>query len=65
LEEDGLAKMKHTVEPIIGELREAEVVLAQGQTVGEVCRSLGMAEQSFETNCSIARSSIASRKPRS
>ena len=46
-----MAKKKHTVEQIIGKLREAEVALAQGQTVGEVCRSLGVTEQSFGTSC--------------
>jgi putative transposase len=28
-------------------LREAEVGLSQGQTVGQVCRTLGIAEQTF------------------
>jgi transposase-like protein len=28
-------------------LREAEVLLAQGKKVGEVCRSLGVSEQSY------------------
>ena len=38
---------RHTVEQIIGKLREAEVQLAQGSTVGEVCRSLGVTEQTY------------------
>ena len=28
-------------------LREAEVALSQGQTVGQVCRALGISEQSY------------------
>jgi len=32
---------------IIGKLREAEVFLSQGATVGEVSRTLGIAEQSY------------------
>jgi len=28
-------------------LREAEVAMFQGQTVGQVCRSLGIVEQTF------------------
>ena len=28
-------------------LREAEVALSQGQTVGQVCRVLGVSEQSY------------------
>jgi len=38
---------RFTAEKIIGMLREAEVVLAQGKKVGEMCRSLGVSEQSY------------------
>jgi len=31
---------------IINHLREAEVLLAQGKTVGEICRQIGVSEQS-------------------
>jgi len=34
-------------EQIIGMLREAEVRLSQGATVGEVCRGFGVSEQSY------------------
>ena len=34
-------------EQVINLLREAEVALSQGQTVGEVCRSLGISAQSY------------------
>ena len=36
---------RRTVEEIITKLREAEVGLAQGETVGQVCRQLGVSEQ--------------------
>ena len=36
-----------TPEQIIGLLRQAEVDLAQGRTVGEVCRGLGVSEASL------------------
>jgi putative transposase len=42
-----MAKRKHTAEQIIGKLREAEVLLAQGQTVAQVSKALGVSEQSF------------------
>jgi len=42
-----MAKKRHTVEQIIGKLREAEVQLGQGATVGDVCRSLGITEQTY------------------
>jgi putative transposase len=38
---------RFTPERIIGLLRPAEVELAQGQRVGEVCRGLGISEQSY------------------
>jgi transposase-like protein len=38
---------RSTPEQIIGLLRQAEVELAQGRTVGEVCRGLGVSEARF------------------
>jgi putative transposase len=40
-------RKRFTPEQIIGKLREAEVALAKGQTAAQVCRSLGIAEQTF------------------
>jgi putative transposase len=42
-----MSRKQFSPEQIIGKLREAEVALAQGQRVGQVCRSLGIAEQTF------------------
>ena len=43
-----VAKRKRfSAEEIIGKLREAEVVLAQGQSVGQVVRKLGVSEQTY------------------
>ena len=42
----GVRGKRFTAENIIGMLRETEVWLAQGKRVGEVCRSLGISEQS-------------------
>ena len=42
-----MAKKNHSVEQIIGKLREAEVRLGQGETVGQVCGSLGVTEQTY------------------
>ena len=36
-----MSRKRYTPEQIIGMLREAEVTLSQGQTVGQVCRVLG------------------------
>lgn len=40
-----MRKKRHTPEEIIRKLREAEVALAQGQTVVQVSRQLGITEQ--------------------
>jgi putative transposase len=42
-----MSRKRYTPEQIIGKLREAEVALSQGQTEAQVCRSLGIAEQTF------------------
>jgi putative transposase len=42
-----MSRKRFSPEQIIGKLREAEVALAQGQTVGQVCRTLGIVEQTF------------------
>lgn len=38
---------RYSTEEIIGFLREAEVLLSQGQKLGDVCRKLGISEQSY------------------
>ena len=38
---------EHKPEEIIGKLREAEIVLAQGGTVADACRRIGVTEQSY------------------
>ena len=42
-----MAKKQHTVEQIIGKLREAGARLGQGETVARVSRSLGVTEQTY------------------
>ena len=42
-----MSRKRYKPEQIINMLREAEVALSGGQTVGEVCRSLGISEQSY------------------
>ena len=37
----------YTIEQIISKLREAEVLLGQGQTVGDICRSFNISEQTY------------------
>ena len=42
-----MARQRHTAEDIISKLREAEVGLAKGMAVPEVCRKLGVSEQTY------------------
>ena len=42
-----MAKKRFSVEQISSHLREAEVFLAQGQTIGQVCQHIGISEQSY------------------
>jgi transposase-like protein len=42
-----MPRKRFTIEQIINHLREAEVLLSQGRTVGEVCRRIGISEQSY------------------
>jgi putative transposase len=40
-----MAKKRHTAEQIISKLREAEVLLAKGVNMPQICRKLGVTEQ--------------------
>ena len=42
-----MSRRRHTAEQIITALREAEVGLANGKTVGMVSRDLGISEQTY------------------
>jgi transposase-like protein len=42
-----MKKRGYAAEQIIGKLREAEVLLSQGSTVGEASRKLGVTEQTY------------------
>lgn len=42
-----MARKRYSPEEIIGLLREAEVSLAEGSTVAEVCRRIGVSEVTY------------------
>ena len=42
-----MARKRYSSEDIIGRLREAEVALAEGSTVAEVCRRIGVTEVTY------------------
>jgi hypothetical protein len=39
-----MSRKRYSPEKIIGMLREAEVALAQGMSVGEICRQLSISD---------------------
>lgn len=42
-----MSRKRFTAEQIIGMLREADVELSRGNNVGQVCRGLGISEQTY------------------
>lgn len=42
-----MTRTKHTTEQIIEKLRQADVSLGKGQKVPEVCKTLGITEQTY------------------
>ncbi len=42
-----MARNCHTVEQIVNKLREAEVELSEKETTAEICKKLGISEQTF------------------
>jgi len=40
-----MSRLRHTVEQMLAELREAEVALNKWQPIAQVCRTLGITEQ--------------------
>jgi putative transposase len=45
--EDGMSRKRYKPEQIINHLRQAEILISQGQTIGQVSRALGISEQSY------------------
>ena len=42
-----MARKRYSAEQIIGYLREAKILLAKGSTTGQVCRKIGVTEQTY------------------
>ena len=45
--QDNMPRRGYTTEQIIGKLREAEVLISQGQRVGQVSRGLGISDHTY------------------
>ena len=42
-----MAKKRYSSEQIIGYLREAEILQAKGSTIPQICKKMGVAEQTY------------------
>jgi hypothetical protein len=42
-----MSSKRHTAEQIINKLRQAEVEIANGATVAQVCKKIGVTEQTY------------------
>ena len=42
-----MARKRYSSEQIISYLREAEVLLVKGSTIGQVCKKIGVTEQTY------------------
>ena len=42
-----MSRKRYSAEQIIGHLRQAEILVAEGRTVAEVVRQLGISEQTY------------------
>ena len=42
-----MSRKRHSTEQIISKLREAEIELSKGHSVGEVCKKLGITDQTY------------------
>ena len=60
-----MASKKHRPEEAVAKLRQVDVLVSQGQSVAEAIRAIGVTEVGCGTNCSTARSSTRSARPRS
>jgi transposase-like protein len=47
IKEVRMSRRRFTAEQIIGMLREADVELSRGNNVGQLCRGLGISEQTY------------------
>jgi transposase-like protein len=42
-----MSRKRYTAEQIIGLLREADVKISQGRSIGQICREMGISEQTY------------------
>jgi hypothetical protein len=60
-----MPKKKHKPEEIVAKLRQADVLISQGQDIADVIRQIGVSEVACVMNCLMAKSSTPCGRPKS
>ena len=60
-----MPKKKHKPEEIVAKLRQADVLISQGQDIADVIRQIGVSEVAYAMNCSMVKSSTRCGRPKS
>ena len=60
-----MPKKRHKPEEIVTKLRQADVLISQGQDIADIVRQIGVSEVACVMNCSMVKSSIRCGRPRS
>src|ERR1039457_2593799 len=60
-----MPKKKHKPEEIVAKLRQADVLISQGQDIADVIRQIGVSEVACEMNCSMVKYSTRCVRPKS
>ena len=50
-----MPKKKHKPEEIVAKLRQADVLISQGQDIADVIRQIGVSEVAYAMNCSMVK----------
>jgi hypothetical protein len=60
-----MPKKKHKAEEIVAKLRQADVLISQGQDIANVIRQIGVSEVACEMNCLMVKYSTRCVRPKS
>jgi len=58
-----MARKRYSAEQIIGHLRQAEILISEGKTIGETARQLSISEQTYYTAGAVNTAAWKSIKP--
>ena len=47
MEDRSMSRKRHSAEEIVNRLRQADVLISQGQTVSQACKQIGITDQTY------------------